>query len=204
MRVPRGLDARRSGPKLSFDEYFRRHWDQCVGYVVKAFGLGHEDAQDVAQSAFTEVRGIWEVHPYPERVVWKRLGQRAVDELRRRNRLRETFTSELAVEGVFIEVTDGSFFADPAAYFESSETMQRLNVVLMLLTPEERAVVRMDALGISGRERAGALDRSYGAQAALLCRARKKLKRIMNDGRSGLQDLPWQASGSPATGKARA
>ncbi|MER6421187.1 sigma-70 family RNA polymerase sigma factor [Streptomyces sp. NPDC001137] len=201
MRVSRGPGARRSGPKLLFEEYYRRHWDQCVGYVAKAFRLGHEDAQDVAQTAFTEVREIWDAHPYPERALWRRLGQRAVDEVRRQGRLRETFTSQLALEGMVIEVADGSFFADPAAYFESSETMQRLNGLLMLLTPEERAVVRMAAVGINGRERAGALDKSYGAQAVLLCRARKKLERIMNDGRVDLPDLPRQHRAGQTSGR---
>jgi DNA-directed RNA polymerase specialized sigma24 family protein len=70
------LDAGAS--RVETIDWAERH-TQLTGWLIRCFGLRHEDAEDAAQDAWIKVRG----HAYPERGLYWNAGRQAAIDLMR-------------------------------------------------------------------------------------------------------------------------
>ncbi len=168
--------ASREAPE-HFALIFRRHYRTVYRYVVGA--VGRDDGPDVAADVF--VRAFAARHRFDTRFRSARpwlLGI-AAHLVRRVYRSRERRDRALRLLGGYA-VPDVGFEDDAVARIDAGDRVGSVGALLGSLSPEQRDVVGLFALGgLSYEEIAQALDIPVGTVKSRLTRARRRLRNLI-------------------------
>lgn len=173
-------ESARSGHHSAFEELVERHG--AVVFRVAARVVGREEADDVAQDAFLRAfhrldgfRGDSPFRGWLLRITHNT----ALNAAARRRPEPVGAPSEVEVTGQLPQSTSQR---QPAARLEERERRERLELKLLELRPEHRAVlVLRDIEGLSYDEIADATDSPLGSVKGRLHRARGELIYIMRN-----------------------
>ena len=153
-----------------YDEYF----DRIARYIYTRLGDKNE-AENLAGDVF--LKALESLKSYKERGIpmqaWLfRIAHNVlVDHLRKRGRI-----TTVSIENVLLASSE-----DPASIAEKSIEMERVNIAMQKLTPEQREVIQLRFFGdLSSKEVGAVLRKSDGAVREMQSAAIEKLRGILS------------------------
>ncbi|WP_416956466.1 RNA polymerase sigma factor [Streptomyces sp. Agncl-13] len=168
------MDARSvaSAPApAGFGAFHKEQHSRALAYVVQRYHLPKQEAEEVVADALVGVVNRWDELDNPEAFLYALLPRRAVDKLRalaRRN--------EQPVDDPFLEIAAGATY-DPVPF--DLKTM--LGQSADLLTPRQRQILVLKALGYTAKEIAGHLGVTENTVNVHFHRVRKLLRGLSAD-----------------------
>jgi len=185
--------ARRSGstPPRAFEELISEHLDSLYRTALRLVGGRSADAEDLLQDTvmrafehFSQLR-----HQDAGRSwLFAILVRTNLNRVRAASRRAEQLGADLSDRAFEEALAAWSSNATPEEFLDRKESAERLIKTLDDLHPELRAaVVLTDVEGFSQREAARILEIPEGTLASRIFRARRELRRALNENSSGLQ-----------------
>ena len=169
------LAASYAGDEQAFERLFLRYYPRVYGVASRIVG-SHEDAEEVALDAFTQLHRRKLDPAYGTNVggwLYRTATNAAFNVVRSRNRRRNWWQRLVSRDG---RPEHGE---DPAGLAERDESVEEVRKALADVPERQRNAVLLRASGLSYAEIAAAIDVQPSSVGTLIARGERKLKEIM-------------------------
>jgi RNA polymerase sigma-70 factor (ECF subfamily) len=169
------LEASYAGDEQAFERLFLRYYPRVYGVASRIVG-SHEDAEEVALDAFTQLHRRKLDPAYGTNVggwLYRTATNAAFNVVRSRNRRRNWWQRLVSRAG------RPELGEDPAGLAERDESVEEVRKALADVPERQRNAVLLRASGLSYAEIAAAIDVQPSSVGTLIARGERKLKEIM-------------------------